>query len=357
MTAPLYAVVLAGGVGSRFWPLSTPNRPKQLLPLVGDHSMLTETVARLEPLVGLARVLILTSRALAPAIRRELPQLAADQILEEPRPAGTAAALAWASVVVAERGGAEARLVSVHADSAIGDDERFRRILAKAAEAAASQGALATVGIIPTHANQGLGYIQPGDVLSGGARRVARFVEKPDLARAEQMVVDGYLWNSGIFAWRATDFLAEVSAHTPEVAPALAHATSGADAFFAAVLSPVSIDVGVMERSAKVVVLVGDFGWDDVGTWGSLRRLRRGDEHGNTVHGKVHMTDARGNVVHSERGTVVLYGVQDLVVIVRDGVTLVTTVERSDDLKALVDTLPTGLRDAASEAPPGAPSK
>lgn len=344
--APLYAVILAGGVGSRFWPLSTPARPKQLLPLIGDESMLAETVARLEPLVGISRVLILTSRSLAQAIRRALPRLAADQVLEEPRPAGTAAALAWASAEVARRGGPDARLVSVHADSAIGDDERFRRVLAAAADAAAGNAALATVGIVPTHANPGLGYIQPGEAL-GPARRVARFIEKPDLARAERMVADGFLWNSGIFAWRAADYLAEIAAHTPEVQPALAHAGEGADAFFAAVKRGVSVDVGVMERSAKVIVLPGDFGWDDVGTWGSLRRLRKGDADGNAVHGRVHLNDSQRNVVHAEHGTVVLYGVEDLVVVVRDGVTLVTTVARSDDLKALVESLPSDLRDGA----------
>lgn len=347
MSAPLYAVILAGGIGSRFWPLSTPARPKQLLPLVGPTSMLAETVARLESLVGHAQVLILTSRALAPAIRRELPQLSADQVLEEPRPAGTAAALAWASHEVARRGGPDARLVSVHADSAIGDDERFRRVLAAAAQAAASNSALATVGIVPTHANPGLGYIQPGDAVGEGARRVVRFVEKPDLARAEQMVADGYLWNSGIFAWRATDYLAEVAALAPEVRPALERAGDGPDAFFGAVTHGISVDVGVMERSTKVIVLPGDFGWDDVGTWGSLRRLRRGDSAGNAVHGLVHLKDAHNNVVHAEQGAVVLYGVDDLVVVVRDGVTLVTTAERSDELKALVESLPDSLREAA----------
>ncbi len=342
MSAPFYAVVLAGGIGSRFWPLSTPERPKQLLPLVGATSMLAETVARLEPMVGAARILVLTSRALAPAIRRELPQLAADQVLEEPRPAGTAAALAWASHEVERRGGSEARLVSVHADSAIGDDDRFRRVLAGAAAAAAANGALATVGIIPTHANAGLGYIQPGEAV-GDARRVLRFIEKPDLASAEQMVAEGYLWNSGIFAWRASDYLAEIAAHTPEVAPALARAAEGPDAFFGAVTTPISVDVGVMERSARVIVLPGDFGWDDVGTWGSLRRVRALDGAGNALHGRVHVKDARRNVVHVERGSVVLYGVEDLVVVVREGVTLVTTLERADALKTLVESLPADL--------------
>jgi mannose-1-phosphate guanylyltransferase len=343
-TAPLYAVILAGGIGSRFWPLSTPERPKQLLPLIGDSSMLAETVARLEPLVGLARVLVLTSRALAPAIRGELPGLAADQVLEEPRAAGTAAALAWASHEVTRRGGPDARLVSVHADWAIGDDARFRQALAAAVEAAAAHSALATVGIVPTNPNPGLGYIQPGDAV-GAARRVARFIEKPDLARAERMVAEGYLWNSGIFAWRAADYLAEVAALTPEVAPALARAGDGADAFFGAVTRGISVDVGVMERSAKVIVLPGDFGWDDVGTWGSLRRVRRGDSAGNAVHGPAHLRDAHNNVVHAEHGAVVLYGVDDLVVVVRDGVTLVTTAARSDDLKSLYDSLPADLRD------------
>lgn len=339
MSAPLFAVVLAGGVGSRFWPLSTPERPKQLLPLVTDRSMLRDAVDRLEPLVGADHILILTSRALAPAIRAELPQLAVGQVLEEPRPAGTAAALAWASLEASRRGGPEARLVSVHADWAIGDADRFRRALADAAAAAAALGALATVGIVPTHANPGLGYIQPGE-RTGAAHRVVRFVEKPDRARAERMVAEGYLWNSGIFAWRAADYLAEVAALTPEVAPALARAAEGADAFFGAVAQGISVDVGVMERSARVVVLPGDFGWDDVGTWAALRRVRALDAEGNAFHGRIHAREAHRNVVHAERGQVVLYGVDDLVVVSRDGVTLVTTVERADQLKVLLDSLP-----------------
>ncbi len=347
MSGPLYVVILAGGVGSRFWPLSTPSRPKQMLPLVSDRSLLADTIARVEPLVGISRVLVLTSRALAPSIREALPALAADQVLEEPRPAGTAAALAWASHDVRRRGGDDARLVSVHADSAIGDDRRFREVLQAAADAAAANGALATVGIVPTHANPGLGYIQPGERLPGEARRVVRFVEKPDVARAERMVAEGYLWNSGIFAWRARDLLDEVAAMTPELAAAMALAARGADAFFGAVTTPISIDVGVMERSTRVIVLPGDFGWDDVGTWGALHRLRRKDDDGNAVHGEVHLDGARENVVHAEGSRVVLFGVEGLVVVVRDGVTLVTTRERSDDLKALVDRMPAAFREAA----------
>lgn len=345
MTAPLYAVVLAGGVGSRFWPLSTPDRPKQLLPLVGAHTMLEDTVARLDGLVARDHVLILTSRQLAAPIRATLPWLGADQVLEEPRAAGTAAALAWAALEVRRRGGVDAAMISVHADAAIGDDAAFRAVLATAARGAIARDSLVTVGIIPTEANPGLGYIEPGAALDADCARVARFLEKPDRAKAERLVAQGCLWNSGIFAWRAETFLAELRAHTPELAGALAAAPSGREAFFAAVRETVSVDVGVLERSAKVAVVRGGFGWDDVGTWGALRRVRPRDAFGNAVHGDAHLVQARDNVVHAERGRVVLYGVQDLVVVVRDGLTMVTTVAHADQLKQMLDALPAEVRD------------
>ncbi len=345
MTAPLFAVILAGGVGSRFWPLSTPDRPKQLLPLISERSMLAETVERLVPLVGPERVLILTSARLAASILSAIPGLTPAQLLLEPRPAGTAAALTWAASQVLARGGADARMLCVHADWAIGDAARFRTTLATAAELAAAHDALVTVGIVPSRPDPGFGYIQPGAALGGGAHAVARFVEKPDRARAARMVADGFLWNSGIFAWRARTLLDEVRAVTPELAAAMATLGSGAEAFFGAVGTGVSIDVGVLERSARVIVLPGDFGWDDVGTWSALARVRAHDAAGNATRGRVVAREAAGNVVHAEGSAVVLYGVRDLVVVVRDGVTLVTTVERAADLKTLVDDLPPDLKD------------
>lgn len=345
MNPPLFAVVLAGGVGSRFWPLSTPGRPKQLLPLVTARTMLEDTVERLDGLVPRERICILTSAALAPAIRATLPWMAADQVLEEPRAAGTAAALAWAAAEVHRRGGPDATMISVHADAAIGDDTAFRAALATAARCAATHDALVTVGIIPTEANPGLGYIEPGATLDADCARVARFLEKPDRPTAERLVAQGCLWNSGIFAWRAASFLAEVRAHTPELAAALAATASGREAFFAAVRETVSVDVGVLERSAKVAVVRGGFGWDDVGTWGALRRVRPRDAFGNAAHGDVHLVQSRDNVVHAEHGRVVLFGVQDLVVVVRDGLTMVTTVAHADQLKQMLDALPAEVRD------------
>ena len=345
-SAPRWAVVLAGGVGSRFWPLSTPDRPKQLLPLATSQPMLSDTLRRLAPLAPAERTLVLTNASLADAIRRLAPEIPAANVIAEPKPAGTAAALTWAAAEIERRDGGGAVMICVHADWSIGDEESFRRTLARAADAAVRGNALVTVGIVPVRPDIGFGYIQPADVAdaSTGARKVARFVEKPDRARAERMCQEGYLWNSGIFVWRVGDFLDEVRALTPEVAPALAEAEGDLVRFFARVHS-VSVDVGVLERSERVLVLAGDFGWDDVGTWAGLRRVRARDGAGNASSGAVHAIDAGGNVVHADGNAVVLYGVDDLVVVTRPGLTLVTTVERSADLKRLIESLPPELRE------------
>jgi mannose-1-phosphate guanylyltransferase len=339
-----WAVVLAGGVGSRFWPVSTPARPKQLLPLLSAQPMLRDTMDRLGPLVPPERSLVLTNAALAPAVRALLPELPVANVLPEPRPAGTAAALTWAAHEIERRAGPEAVMISVHADWAIGNVPQFRATLADAADVAARDRALVTVGVVPRTADPGLGYIEPGDVVRGDLRRVARFLEKPDRALAESLVARGCLWNSGIFAWCVGDLLDEVRAVCPEVAPALAAHPDDREAFFSAARS-IAIDVGVLERSSRVLVLPGDFGWSDVGTWAALLSVRTRDEHGNVPLGPVYLRAAHRDVVHAEDATVVLYGVDDLVVVATRGLTLVTTVERAADLKALLETLPKEVRD------------
>jgi mannose-1-phosphate guanylyltransferase len=343
-----WAVVLAGGVGSRFWPLSTPSRPKQLLPLVTSQPLLADTVTRLRPIVSSDRTLILTSEALVPSVAALLPDVPASNILAEPRPAGTAAALTWAAQEIARRDGPAAVMMSVHADWAVADPAGFQQALTAAVKTAERHHTLVTVGVVPTRGDPGFGYIQPGEALDAetGARRVARFVEKPDRARAEQMRRDGHLWNSGIFVWRVGDFLDDVRRLTPEVSAALHANADDMRGFFGAV-TPISVDVGVLERSDRVVVLAGDFGWDDVGTWGALRRVRRTDAAGNTASGRLYPIDARDNVVHATGSTVVMYGVSNLVVVVENDMILVTTVERSADLKTLMDALPRGVRERA----------
>jgi len=341
-----WVVVLAGGVGSRFWPLSTAQRPKQLLPLVGRDPLLLEQLKRLRPLAPAKRTLILTNATLARTVARMAPKIPRANIIAEPKPAGTAAALAWAAHVIQQREGAGsvATMISVHADWAIGDDAGFRDALAKAAAAAETHRALVTVGIVPTRADPGFGYIEPGDVLGPGLRRVRRFVEKPSRERAAEMQATGYRWNSGIFAWRVDDFLTEVRRYSPEIGPLLDSKATSLKRFFDAVKKPIAIDHAVLERSSNVLVVDGDFGWDDVGTWGALQRVRRQDEQKNALSGPVFAKDATSNVVHADGQQVVLYGVNDLVVVATKGMTLVTTVDRSADLKQLVESLPAKVK-------------
>ncbi len=340
-----WAVILAGGVGSRFWPLSTPQRPKQLLPLVDDAPLLVNTVRRLAPAVPAERTLVITNASLADAVRSLLPTLPAENVIAEPRAAGTAPALTWAALEIQRRDADTSVMLCVHADWAIGDENVFRATLERAARVAEQHAALVTVGVVPRRPDPGLGYIQPGEAVDG-ALRVARFVEKPDRDSAERMVREGYLWNSGIFVWRVKDFLDEVKAHAPEIADVLSTAAAmDLERFFTAV-KPIAVDYAVMERSARVLVVPGDFGWDDVGTWGALHCVRALDDASNAVAGRVHAVEARDNVVHADSGTVVLYGVHDLVVVTRPGLTLVTTRDRAADLKTLLERLPQDVREA-----------
>lgn len=336
-----WAVVLAGGVGSRFWPLSTPELPKQLLPLATNKPLLVDTIERLAPIADPAHTLVLTNQNLVKSIRALLPPIPRENIVPEPRPAGTAAALAWAARIIERRDGPDATMICVHADWFIRDAAEFREVLLHAEEIADKTHTLVTVGIVPTRPDQGFGYIQAVNPNRQDGSPVKRFVEKPDRVRAEKMVAEGYLWNSGIFVWTVGDFLAQVKLHTPELASALALGPDAeAPEFFARVAKSVSVDVGVLERSKSVTVIRGDFGWDDIGTWAALGRVRDKDEFGNVTVGNVHMLDGADNVVHTNSGRVVVYGVDNLVVVVHDGLTLVTTREKAADLKRLVESLP-----------------
>jgi len=337
-----WAVVLAGGVGSRFWPLSTPARPKQLLPLAGPQPLLTETVERILALVDPVRILVATSGQLADAARGALPGLPAANVLAEPFAASTAPALAWATWRAAA-GDPDATVLSLHADWTVGEPDAFRATAAEALSVAEQQDALVTVGAAPTRPETGYGYIVPGAALPGRARRIERFVEKPDADTARSLIGSGALWNTGLFAWTARRFRAEVQAHTPELAAGLPALDRGdAEAAYRA-FAPVSVDVGVFERTRHGAVLRGDFGWDDVGSWAALRRVRATDASGNVAVGDVHLVDAEGCVVWSEEGTTVISGLTNAVVVRARGITLVTTAERAPELKKLLDRLPPGV--------------
>ena len=335
-----WTVVLAGGVGSRFWPLSTPERPKQLLPLATRKPLLQDAFDRLAPMVDPTHMLVLTNADLVKPIRNLLPTLPRENIVAEPKPAGTAAALTWAARLIEKRDDANATMISVHADWAIGDDQRFRDVLEQGEKHARKTHTLVTVGVVPSRPDTGFGYIQPSDPKKE-ISPVKRFVEKPDRQTAERLRADGYLWNSGIFIWTVGDFLAQVKQHAVELRKAMTvDEDADATAFFSSVAKPVSVDNAVLERSKNVAVVRGDFGWDDIGTWSALARVRDKDEFGNVTTGDVHLVDCEQNVVHADEGRVVMYGVESLVVVVHNGLTLVTTTEKAADLKRLVESLP-----------------
>jgi len=341
-----WAVILAGGSGTRFWPLSTPEHPKQLLPLAGSTSTAEEAVDRLAGLIPRERILVVTGAALAPQLQEKL-KLSPDNVLVEPRAASTAPALIWATSE-AQRRDSDAEVLSLHADWAVGDAAAFRRTADAALLTARQYQRLVTVGVVPSRPETGYGYIVPGPPLGDGARMVARFSEKPDAATALDLMAAGALWNSGLFAWTAERLLQETEAHTPEVAPHLPALRSGdVDRFFREV-TPISIDVGLLERSDAVAVVSGSFAWDDIGTWQALTRVRPKDPHGNVVIGRGFMHNSSDCVVWAERDMVVLSGVQDLVVVQANGRILVMPAEHAASMKQLLDALPPEIRDTSS---------
>lgn len=342
-----WAAVLAGGSGTRFWPLSSPDRPKQLLPLATDRVLLQQAVDRLSGLVPPDHVLVITAQRLVAATQTVLQALPAKNILGEPRAASTGPALTWGTHVCATRD-AEATMLAMHADWFVGDDAALRATARLALDAAERHDRLIAVGIVPTRPDTSYGYIRPGAVLGGDVHQVDAFVEKPDAARAASMIAEGALWNSGMFAWTARRFDAETAAHAPEIASHRALLQAGnVDAFFKAV-TPIAVDVSHFERSKRVAVVPGRFPWDDVGTWSALARVRATDSQGNVLVGRTFQHESQRCVAWADDGTIVLDGVQDLVVVRANGVTLVTTTARAEHLKDLLATLPAELRGPAA---------
>ena len=331
----LWAVILAGGSGTRFWPLSTPERPKQLLPLAGDRPLLVQAVERLEGLVPPERIVIVTGPFLVDAVARAVPQIPRAQVLAEPRAASTAPALAWAAHWISQRD-PSAQMLSLHADWAVSDDRAFRAAARQALAVAAEYDLLVTVGVKPSRNETGYGYIIPGRIL-GGARAVRRFVEKPSPARAALLRRRGALWNTGLFTWGVARFLGEAGAYARELKPGWPALAAGDVAGFFAAVRPVAVDVAVLERTKRLAVVAGTFGWDDIGSWDALLRIRKPDEHGNVVLGNATLADdVRRSVIWSDGEHIAVIGLEDTVVVRANGHTLVMPTGRAERLRELV---------------------
>ncbi|MEP6591039.1 MAG: sugar phosphate nucleotidyltransferase [Gemmatimonadota bacterium] len=338
-----WAVLLAGGSGTRFWPLSSPQSPKQLLPLAGPRSSAEEAVDRLAGFIPPERILVVAGSTLAARLSTRL-RVPMENYLIEPRAASTGPALVWATIEAARRD-PEASVVSMHADWTVGDPAAFVATAATALATACRHGVLVTVGMVPSRPEIGFGYIVPGERLDSASQRVEKFIEKPNAALALDLMAEGALWNSGLFAWCAGDLRREVMLHTDEIAPWLPKLEAGDVEGFFRDVREVSIDVGVFERSATVAVVPGDFAWDDIGTWEALARVRPRDRRGNVVHGAVTLLDCSDCIVWNDGPPMVLTGVRDLVVVHANDRTLVLERSRAPDLKKILDNLPASVRE------------
>lgn len=338
-TGSLWAVILAGGSGSRFWPASTPSRPKQLLPLASPNPLIQDTIERIRPLIPLDRIRVLAGESLRAPITRAVPGLGPSHFLVEPAARGTAAILAWAAHEIVKQD-PDAVMISLHSDHAIQPESSFRALVADAARIAREQQLLFTLGVSPSRPEPGYGYIRTGEEIQPGAWRVAEFVEKPDSETAKRYIRDGYLWNTGLFVFPVALFLEQLRQHTPEIGALLPLLDQGdINAFFAQV--PIlTIDVGLLERTDRVGVMRATFDWDDVGSWDAVLRTGTPDAAGNVVHGSAHAVDTTGSVVWSEDGSVVAFGVTDMIIVRAGAVTLVLPRDRAGELKSLLAQLP-----------------
>ncbi|MEZ4218781.1 MAG: mannose-1-phosphate guanylyltransferase [Myxococcota bacterium] len=347
--ANVHAVILAGGAGERFWPASRRHHPKPFLQVVGGKSLLAATLERARHFAPPARTWIVCGSEHASAVRRAagLPR---GHVLVEPRRRNTALACAWASHVIAERD-ADAVVAVLPADHHIPDARAFARDVRAAAAAAACEGVLVTLGVVPTRPDTGYGYIQVGAPVGPAhprLRRVARFVEKPDAARARRYLRGGrHLWNAGVFVWRAEALLGEVEVCAPDLHRALAPLRGASARGRAAIEATyrrapsLPVDVAVLERSRRVWTLPVDFHWSDVGTWASLAAelgvdARAGVAGNRVVAGDVLCDGAAGNLVWGDRRLIALLGVEGLAVVDTGDVILVTRLERSADVRRLV---------------------
>ncbi|HEY7472337.1 MAG TPA: sugar phosphate nucleotidyltransferase [Gemmatimonadota bacterium] len=348
-----HAVILAGGVGERFWPASTPDRPKQLLPLISERTMVRETADRLEGLVPPERWLVLTGAGIADKIATELPEMPRDQVIGEPEPKNTAAAIGLAAGLIAARD-PDAVLLAMPADHAIGDPRAFRATVDEGFQLAAEEPVLVLFGVVPDRPETGYGYVRRGDPIRSRAVQafeVEAFEEKPDFATARALVQDGlHTWNSGLFCGRARVFLDEYAKHLPLMRRTIDSAVSGwrddpraaLEGFYAAV-EATSIDYGVMQQTDRAVVVpAAKWQWDDVGSWEALARWIDADADGNVVVGDVVLENCRDVIAWCPSGRLSALGIEDCVIVRSGEETLVVPRDRLDELKPFVRSLGDG---------------
>lgn len=347
----LHAVIMAGGSGTRFWPASRKDLPKQFLALATETPLLRMTFERFDGLVPPERVWVVTTAATAAATRELLPELPAENVLAEPVGRNTAACAGFAAHAILARD-PEGTCIVFPADHVIGDITRFRSAMSVGARLVEREGGLLTFGVKPTRPETGYGYLELGNEYAQDGdwtvHHLRRFVEKPDCDRAQRYIESGqFLWNAGIFAWRAGDLLHEIERQLPDLANGLDHlaaclGTANSQSMLAEIyptLPATSVDFGIMEGAERCWVVPVDFPWSDVGSWPALQEVLPVDASGNLGRGRVHTESASGNILVSTGPAISVVGVNDLVVVATPDAVLVVPKDEAQRVKDVVEML------------------
>ncbi len=347
----IYAVIMAGGSGTRFWPLSKSKTPKQLLNLTGDRTLIQKTIHRIKPIIILKNIFIITANSQVKKIKVQITEIPPQNIIDEPFGKNTAPCIGLAAIHIKRRD-PEGVMVVMPADHLIKNEGKFREIISLGARIASERDCLITLGIKPSYPETGYGYIHAGEefVKSGKAKifRINRFVEKPDIRRARRFVNSGdYFWNGGVFIWKVETILEMIKRFLPDLYSGLAEiekalGTKREKKVIRDVYSRVegiSIDHGIMEKAKNTVVIPCDIEWNDVGTWMALYDILEKDNFNNAVVGKHVGIDTDGCVIHSPKKIVATIGIKDIVIVATRDAVLVCPKEKAQDVKKIVELL------------------
>lgn len=344
------ALIMAGGRGERFWPRSRKNSPKQFLSLTGsDRTMIQSTVERILPLVNAEDIFIATNRDYRELVRAQLPEIPEENILCEPQARNTAPCIGWGAAEICRRYG-DALMLVLPSDHLILQPSLFRSVLKNAMRTAERSDALVTLGIAPSVPDTGYGYIQydTEDAGENGAFRVRRFVEKPDADTAKKYLASGeYLWNSGMFIWKASSVLREMEEKLPEHYALLMKIEEDAGTPAAeetlekafGEMKSISIDYGVMEKAENVYVIPSSFGWDDVGSWLAVGRMSPSNEMGNVIQGDVVSIGSTRCIVQGEKRTIAMVGMEDTIIVDTEDALLICAKDSAGEIKKVLEVL------------------
>jgi len=347
----MYAVIMAGGVGTRFWPRSRFRRPKQFLKILDERTMIKATFDRLGELIPGDQIFVVTTENQSLQVREQLSALKSENLIVEPKGKNTAPCIGLAAVILKQRD-PEAVMAVLPADHRIQKEPEFRRVLSAAGIVAAKRNCLVTIGINPTYPSIGYGYIQVNskvdEINDTPVYKVKTFAEKPDLVTAERFLQSGdFLWNSGMFVWKAKTILHEIEESLPELYDGLKEiekylTTNKRDEVIQKVfcqIKSISIDYGVMEQSQNVYVLKGDFDWNDVGSWEEVYKISEKDENENVLIGNHFTRDTRGCLIDSPKRFIATLGVENLIVVETDDALLICRRDQAQQVKDLVDAM------------------